>query len=712
MASASRIRAAKAYVEFFLDATKLDAGLKTVSERLKKIGSEMREASSKIALGVAPIAAAIGVSVKQFASFDDVMRMVISVSGAAGNQIGMLRDKAAELGKETSFSSAEVGEAMLNLARAGFKPNEIANMIGPMLDLARASGTDLAQSADIAAVAMRAFGLSATEAERAADVLVATANNSAQTVGDLGEALKYVAPVAADAGMSLEDTALTIGIMANYGIRGSMAGTAMRQSLLRLADPNIQRQMQQVFGVIVTDGQGNIRKLHEVLKDLDKSMAGLTASERVANMQQLFNLRGMTVGLKVGQADLKQLDDAIRNAQGTAQRTADEIDEGLGGGFRRLSGAVESAALSLGNALAPALIPIISAIDSGISLLAEWIAQHQTWAVVIASVTAGIVGLTATIYALGTAIGALSAALGVLRVAMQALSTGNIVIIAITAVATLIGGVVALVGWLRRGKQEVKETKDANDELAKAQAAAAAAQADAQKKLEAERRKAAAQQAAQQQKLKTQQVLDFEKSMEERIHQTRIGLIEDELQREIAGINARYQKEMEKAKELGADQTKVQKAWAAEVEAAKIKAARERAEREKRERERLEEERQRFTEDIDQQLAEARIDATLEGTEKELAKLNLEKQRALAEAAQLGVNPAQIEELYRLREETIRKSQMPDITAAARFTSGFSGFAVLAQGAGPAAETAKNTAKMTKQLAELNGLLNKNLQFN
>ncbi|HPZ14680.1 MAG TPA: phage tail tape measure protein [Bacillota bacterium] len=758
MASASGIRAARAYVEFFADATKLDAGLRTISDRLKNVGSEMRGVALKIGAAFAPIAGVVAASVKTFTGFDDVMRTVGAVSQSSSQQIAMLRDKAAELGRDTSFTASQVGEAMLNLARAGFSPEEITNMIGPMLNLSRASGTDLAQAADIAAVALRSFSLNATEAERAADVLVATANNSAQTVGDLGEALKYVAPVAADAGMNLEDTALTLGTMANYGIRGSMAGTAMRQALLRLANPDIQKQLREVFGVVVTDGEGNMRKLHEILKDLDKSLEGVASSDRVAVMQELFDLRGMSVGLKVGQADLKQLDDAIRNAAGTAERTAVEMDEGLGGGFRRLASAAESAALALADALEPALKPIIEWITQAATSLQQFIKEHQDWAVTIASVVAGVTVLTAIVYAMGTAISVAAGIITAFRVAITAvqvaitvfktavavtttvittlrvamttattvipmlkaalasLSLSNPFTAAIAGVGLLIGGVVSLVGWLRRGKKEMDDTKKAGDELVAAQAEAQRQQAEAERKAEEERRKAEAEEKARQEeerrRLKTQQALEFEKSMEERLQETRISMIEDRTQREIASINQRYQKEMEKAKELGASEAKVRAAWEAEVEAVKAKAAKERAEEEKRERERLEEDRRRFTEDIDQQLAEARIDATLEGTEKELAKLNLEKQRALAEAAELGVAPDKIEELYKLKEEAIRKSETPDVTAATRFSSGFSGFAVLAQGAGPAMETAKNTAKMTKQLAELNGLLNKNLQFN
>lgn len=712
MASAGGIRAARAFVEFYLDATKLDAGIKSLSARLKSVASEMKDISTKVGLAFAPLAAAIGASVKQFSGFDDVMRSVASVAGASGREITMLRDKAAELGRTTSFTASQVGEAMLNLARAGFKPDEIEKMTGPMLNLSRASGTELAQAADIAAVALRSFALNASETNRVADVLVATANNSAQTLTELGEALKYVAPVAADAGMSLEDTALTIGIMANYGIRGSMAGTAMRQALLRLANPEIQKQLQSVFGVTVTDAQGNMRRLHEILKDLDKAMEGIAASERVAAMQEIFDLRGMSVGLKVAQADLSQLEGAITNAGGTAERVAVEMDAGLGGGFRMLASAVEGVAISIGDALAPALLPIIAWITSGVTVLAEWIKEHQQWAVAIAAVVAAIVILTGTVFAVSTALQVLTGVIAMVRAAMIALTWSNPFTAILGAITMIIGALIAMVSWLRSGNKEMAKSKEMSDAMAKSQRDAQRQQLEMQRQMQEEQRRAAEQQEAERKRLKTQEALEFEAGMEDRVHEARIAMIEDELEREIAAINHRYEKELEKARELGANVAKVEAARAAEIEAAKTKAARKRAEDEQRERERLEEERKRFVERLDEDLAEARIDASLEGTERELAKLQLEKQRALAEAATLGVSPEKIEELYRLKEEAIRKSETPDITAAARFTSGFSGFAILAQGAGPVAETAKNTLRMTKQLAELNSLLGRNLQFN
>ena len=784
MATAGGIRAGRAYIEFLLDASALERGLKVAQQRLNDFGRSLQDISLRLGAMVAPLTAAIGVSARTFSSFDDVMRAVASVSGATGAELERLRATAEELGRTTSYTASQVGDAMLNLARAGFTPGQITAMIGPILNLARATGTDLATSADIAGVAIRSFGLSADDTSLVADILVATANNSAQSLTDLAEALKYAAPAAADAGMTLEDTALTIGIMANYGIRGSMAGTALRQALLKLANPDIQRQLRQVFGVIPTTAEGRIRKLHEVLKDLDRAMAGLTAAERVAAMQELFDLRGMTVGLKVAGADISQLEQAIHQAAGIAAQTAEQMDAGLGGAMRRLASAAEGLQIAIGKQLSPGLMSLGDRLTEVVGRITELVQTHGTWVSYIAAAVAAIAGLAVAVGSLSLVVrglaGALNAVLAVLRligitnpflqmavilgtVVTLALSLGDALADARREAEAINQAMRSEHEWYRgervrriqerlarrtmkmewqgltpeelRGRME-KELAEINQRYDEAIARIRARQdADMESSIarmedlrraeiqaysdwyermidEATRRAAdAAEQEAEQKRLKTMEVIQFEKQMAERAHLARIQMIEDELEREIAAINARYDREIERAREIGADLQAVEAARAAEIEAARTRIQRQEAERAQREMQRLDEERQRFLERLDQEIVEARIDATLEGTERELAQLEAEKQRMLAEAARLGVEPEKIEELFRLRREAVMKAEQPDIRAAMPVLSGFSAFAIMAQAAGPVAETAQNTRRMARQLDNIRELLARNLVF-
>ena len=185
------------------------------------------------------------------------MLTVRAVTGATAEQFAVLTDQAKQLGRTTSFTAKQVAEGMTSLGRAGFKPAEIQAAIPAVLNLARATGTELGQAADYAANSIRAFGLSASDTTRVADVLTATANNSAQTVDDLAESLKYAAPVAADAGESIESTSKALGVLANMGIKGSMAGTTIRQMFIRLADPGVQKTLAGL-GIAAVDAAGNL----------------------------------------------------------------------------------------------------------------------------------------------------------------------------------------------------------------------------------------------------------------------------------------------------------------------------------------------------------------------------------------------------------------------------------------------------------------------
>ena len=729
MAAAGAIRAARAFVEFFADLTKFDAGVRSLTTKIKKVSDDVGAIGRSMAMTFAPLAAGVGFAARGFASFDDVMRAVAAVSGGTTRELAALTDQALYLGRTTSFTAQQTAEAMLNLARAGFTPGQIQDMIGPMLNLSRATGADLATASDIAAVAIRAFNLSAADTTRVADVLTATANNSAQTIQDLGEALKYVAPAAADAGMTLEDTAMTIGVMANYGIRGSMAGTAMRQALIRLANRDTQKMLMEVFGVSVLDAEGNMRRLHEVLKDLDKAMSHLTAGERVAVMQEIFDLRGMSVGLKVASADLSQLEGALKNAQGTAARVAEEMDAGLGGAQRQLASAAEGLGHAISASLNESLIGFLDSLTAVLTVLTEFIQKHATLTQVIAivigsftvlsgvliSVSAVTKGVSTIIMVAAAAYKALAAVLGVAKVAMVAFNIAtwaNPILLVVGLIALLIAGIAGLVYWLTRSKKGVTDLGKAAADAQSQQKALLKQQEEAMKKAEEAAKKAAVGGGDEEKKWKSQQQLDFEKEMARRVRDAKIAMIEDALEREIAAINARYDEELEKAKELGASVASVEKARQAEIAAARERAERERREQEAREQKRKEEERAQYEKRLDEELAEARIEAEMEGVEAELAKLELERQKALEEARSVGADTAKVEELYDLRRREIERRREPDFRSVARFSAGFSGFAVLAQGGGPVADTARNTAKMTRQLGQLNQLLDRNLRFN
>ncbi len=168
------------------------------------------------------------------------------MTGSTGEAFDALTKTAQRLGRETSFTAQQVADAMVALGRMGFDPSEIEASISSVLNLSRATGTELAESADIAANSLRIFGLEAQKMSKVSDILTATANGSAQTLTDLFEGLKMAGPQGAAAGETLDEVCASIGIMANMGIKGSLAGTALRKAYVQFANVDIQSILRSV----------------------------------------------------------------------------------------------------------------------------------------------------------------------------------------------------------------------------------------------------------------------------------------------------------------------------------------------------------------------------------------------------------------------------------------------------------------------------------
>jgi len=220
-------------------------------------------------------------------------------------------------------------------------------------------------------------------------VLVATANNSAQTLEDLGESMKYVAPIAAEAGETVQSTAKAIGVLANMQIKGSMAGTSLRKMLLSLADPAVQKKLSDM-GVDAADAAGNLRPVGEVLSEIGRKMAEMGSGERLGLMNTLFGQRAAASAVKIATTDFDQLSEAIDAADGVAARTARTMDSGLGGSFRRLMSAVEGVMIAVGEALAGALGGVADKIAKVAVHIAQFISKNKQWVVGIAATIAAV----------------------------------------------------------------------------------------------------------------------------------------------------------------------------------------------------------------------------------------------------------------------------------------------------------------------------------
>jgi len=421
MAGAGGIRAGSAFVEIFAKDGQFQQALVRVQNKLRAVGTAMRQIGTQMALGGAALGAPMVLALRQFTAFDDAIRATGAVSQATAPQLQSLTDVARELGATTSFTAGQVAGLMTELGRAGFKPDQIEDMTGAVLNLARATGTDASASAAIMSATIRQFGLGAEDAARVSDVLTAAANKTFNTVEGLGEALSYAGITAAQSGMSIEETAAILGTLGNVGLQGSNAGTALRR-LLTITGAEAQK-LQEIFGVSFLDAAGNVRPLVDTLGEVVEATAGLGSGERLKKFNDAFGLLGITGAQAIAGAvaDTRALTGELQRAGGTAATTAAQMDAGLGGSLRMLMSAIEGVALAFGDALAPSLQILAKGGQMVAGVMRQFLKDFPIVAQVAAGAAGGLFALGAAAIVGGIALQVLAKGLGVLRAALTIL---------------------------------------------------------------------------------------------------------------------------------------------------------------------------------------------------------------------------------------------------------------------------------------------------
>lgn len=336
----------KVVIETDLDSSGIEKGL-------SKLGSVATTGLKAATVAIAGTTTALGgiatAAIKVGSDFEAQMSRVKAISGATGEEFEKLKAQAIQLGADTAFSSKEAAEGMENLAAAGFATNEIMDAMPGLLDLAAASGEDLATSSDIAASTLRGFGLAASDAGHVADVLAENANRTNSSVYETGEAMKYVAPLARAAGLSMEETAAAIGIMANAGIQGSQAGTTLRGAISRLSKPTKDmKEAMEELGISFYDSDGKMKSLTEQVGMMREATAGLTDEQKNNYLVTLYgqeSLSGMLALINEGEGSLNSLTEAYKICDGSAKQAAETMQDNLQGAIEELGGSAESLGL-------------------------------------------------------------------------------------------------------------------------------------------------------------------------------------------------------------------------------------------------------------------------------------------------------------------------------------------------------------------------------
>lgn len=428
MAGKADIRAGEAYVSIYADQTRLERGLAKAQARLRAFGAAVRQYGQSLLMASMVVLAPTAYGMKLLVSYDDQMRELRAVTRAASKDAAGMKAEfdaldrtVRRLGRSTSYTATQVAEGATELGRAGFYPSEIDDTIEAVLNLGKASRTELGPAATMMADTLRAFKLPTTEASNVADVLLTTTTNSTQGMADLAEAMKYAAPAAKAAGASVKETAAAIGVLANVGIKGSMAGTSLRMAYINLVQPEVVKRVQEL-GVSTADVTGNLRPVSAIIADIGRATAKLGSAKRLEIFSQIFGARGMGAALELAQpgvyeAFIQQLD----RIAGAAAKASAEMESGPGGAWRRFLSAAESAFLSLGKSVEGTFGSMMKWLTDMAGKIDTWIQQNRGLVNSIVKIAAIVAGAGVALIGLGLALQVAAFAVGTLKVAVMAL---------------------------------------------------------------------------------------------------------------------------------------------------------------------------------------------------------------------------------------------------------------------------------------------------
>lgn len=419
-------------------------GLKKGGSATKALGEGITDLGRSMTLGLTvPIVAAGGAATSVAAGFDDAMSQVQGALGGASEDMDGLRDLALQLGADTVFSATESAQAMVELAKGGLTEAQIkGGALAASMDLAAAGQLNLADAAATTVQMMGSFGLGAGDATRIANALAGAANASSADVSDLTQAMSQCSAQASLAGWSLEDTAAALALFADHGVKGSDAGTSLKTMLQRLAAPTDQAaEAIAAYGLNIRDSNGKMKDISGIADELTGKLGGLSDAERDAALQTIFGSdasRAAAILMQSGSEGLAKYIEATNDA--TAAETMASAQKGeLSWALENMGGAVESASIAFGTALAPAITAVAGVIGNVAEAFASLPAGVQTAVAVVLALVAALGPLLMVIGSIVAALPAISEGFAVLGGALAIpLAPAAAVVAAIAAVAAAI----------------------------------------------------------------------------------------------------------------------------------------------------------------------------------------------------------------------------------------------------------------------------------
>ena len=421
-----------------------------VSNKVDKLGNTLTAGLTVPITGLGMAAVSTG------NSFEAQMSRVQAISDATKDELDKLTEQAIELGAQTSFSASEAAAGMENLASAGFTTKEIMEAMPGLLDLAASSGAELATASEIAASAIRGFGLDASESGHVADVFAEAAARTNAQVEDMGNAMKYIAPVANTMGISLEETAAAIGIMSDAGIKGEQAGTTLRGALTRLTKPTDKMvKVMEDLGISFYDSEGRMKSLADITEMLEDATKDLTDEQEQNALTTLFgteSLSGMIALINRGSDDLKDMTKSFEKADGAAEDMADTMLDNTAGSLESLSGSIESAGIAIQKALSPEIRKLSEWIQDLVNDFNNLSEEEQQNIIKTVALVAGIGPLVKILGTTGKAIGDVTSGIGIFSQAIGVATnktTSNIT--SVNNLAKILSGLTNPIGLLTTG---------------------------------------------------------------------------------------------------------------------------------------------------------------------------------------------------------------------------------------------------------------------
>jgi TP901 family phage tail tape measure protein len=444
--SSQAIRGGSVAIEIGADPKKVFATLNAVQARFRTAGSAIAGLGVRMAAVGAAASAPFALALATTATFQDTMAAVGAVTDATGADFEALRKKALDLGASTSFTAQQVAEGMQALGQGGFSVEETLTGIEGTLLLARAGMLDLGQATGIAVAVLRSFKMPTAEAGKVADILAKAANASNATVSGLGEALSTVGGIAYSAGISLTELSAAVGLLADRGMQGSEAGTALRRVLIGMSQ---EQDKLRDMGVEVKDPKtGKLKPLKTLLADLRVALKGMDSTDRIAKLSKIFDVFGANAIeqlLNSGDA-LTVLDEKLQNSAGSAAEVATKMDDTLGGSFRMFESAVEGLVIAIGDSLTKEMRAWL---DYGARLsagLSDAVKRNQEWVVAIWRAVSSIGVLGAAMVAAGAGLQLVAFSIGGFTMALAAVLSPAFAVV--NAAKTMVGATASVAGGM------------------------------------------------------------------------------------------------------------------------------------------------------------------------------------------------------------------------------------------------------------------------